>query len=526
MNPKVSIGMPVYNGEKSIREALDSLLAQTFTDFELIISDNASTDGTEAICREYVERDPRIRYVRQSENRGPIANFQFVLEEAVGEYFMWAAHDDERESFFVRFCVDNIGNSGSIMTAYKIRYRKSGLVVNCALPELSGEKNSPDDTVKYLKTSQSVMIYGLHKRSNILFFLDQDPFDWFDCYFCLKIIHDYGFKTFNNVQLYCYGIDTEKYVAKPLNRRFCNPFYYYFKSFKYIVYSRKSDVRAILLHTRSLFSFLYYRTIRELFPSVKIHGASKVIKRASLYGIIRQVQTKRRLVQWTAQDQSMLEFYSQFVSRSELCFDVGANIGNRVKIFLKLGANVIAVEPQPECVAIMRTAFGNNRQFKVVQKALGESEGEAEIMISNANTISSLSSEWIQAVRLSGRFFEYSWNKKEIVPLTTLDRLIEQHGIPAFIKVDVEGFEFQVIKGLTQPVKLLSFEFIPEFIEATFECIDHLQRLGDIRLNYSVGESLQLALEQWVPPQEMVEILRGFRDDNRLFGDVYVRFKV
>lgn len=92
--PQVSIGMPVYNGEKFIREALDSLLAQTFTDFELIISDNASTDGTEAICREYAARDPRIRYVRQSENRGAIANFQFVLDEAVGEYFMWAAADD------------------------------------------------------------------------------------------------------------------------------------------------------------------------------------------------------------------------------------------------------------------------------------------------------------------------------------------------------------------------------------------------------------------------------------------------
>ncbi len=92
--PRVSIGMPVYNGEKFIREALDSLLLQTFTDFELIISDNASTDGTEAICREYAEKDHRVRYVRQVENLGAIANFKFVLDEAVAEYFMWAAADD------------------------------------------------------------------------------------------------------------------------------------------------------------------------------------------------------------------------------------------------------------------------------------------------------------------------------------------------------------------------------------------------------------------------------------------------
>ena len=90
-SPTVSIGMPVYNGEKYIREALDSLLAQTFTDFELIISDNASTDDTGVICREYAARDPRVRYVRQSENRGAMANFQPVLDKARDEYFMWAA---------------------------------------------------------------------------------------------------------------------------------------------------------------------------------------------------------------------------------------------------------------------------------------------------------------------------------------------------------------------------------------------------------------------------------------------------
>ncbi|WP_448533355.1 glycosyltransferase family 2 protein [Parathermosynechococcus lividus] len=93
-NPKISIGMPVYNGAKYIREALDSLLGQTFTDFELIISDNASTDDTEAICREYAVKDQRIRYVRQAQNLGAGSNFKFVLDEAIAEYFMWAAADD------------------------------------------------------------------------------------------------------------------------------------------------------------------------------------------------------------------------------------------------------------------------------------------------------------------------------------------------------------------------------------------------------------------------------------------------
>ena len=99
--PTVSIGMPVYNGERFIREALESLLNQTYRDFELIISDNASTDSTSAICVEYAARDQRIRYIRQAENIGPSANFRFVFDESTGQYFMWAAHDDVRSLDYI-----------------------------------------------------------------------------------------------------------------------------------------------------------------------------------------------------------------------------------------------------------------------------------------------------------------------------------------------------------------------------------------------------------------------------------------
>lgn len=108
--PQVSIGMPVYNGEQFIRKALDSLLEQTFADFELIISDNASTDETEAICREYETRDSRIRYVRWPENRGAQENFVFVLIEAVGKYFMWAACDDIRSPDYLALNVEFLNN--------------------------------------------------------------------------------------------------------------------------------------------------------------------------------------------------------------------------------------------------------------------------------------------------------------------------------------------------------------------------------------------------------------------------------
>ena len=100
-NPIVSIGMPVYNSEQSIREVLVSLMSQTYKDFELIISDNASTDLTESICSEYAMKDSRVKYVRQTENIGAMDNFHFVLNEAVGRFFMFAAGDDIRTNDFI-----------------------------------------------------------------------------------------------------------------------------------------------------------------------------------------------------------------------------------------------------------------------------------------------------------------------------------------------------------------------------------------------------------------------------------------
>lgn len=92
--PKISIGLPVYNGEAFIDLTLDSILSQSFEDFELIISDNASTDTTEKICREYAAKDKRVKYIRQKENLGGVYNFKYVLDKSVGKYFMWIAADD------------------------------------------------------------------------------------------------------------------------------------------------------------------------------------------------------------------------------------------------------------------------------------------------------------------------------------------------------------------------------------------------------------------------------------------------
>jgi FkbM family methyltransferase len=215
-------------------------------------------------------------------------------------------------------------------------------------------------------------------------------------------------------------------------------------------------------------------------------------------------------------------FYSQFVQPGDLCFDVGANLGNRVEVFLDLGARVIAVEPQRLCNGYLRMRFGP--RVAIVDAALGEHEGAGEIMISDAPTISSMAPEWIDAMK-STRFQEYSWNRRQRVAIRTLDSLVQQFGRPAFCKIDVEGFELRVLKGLTQKLGTVSFEFaIPEFTARALDCLRHLAALGAVECNYSMGESMSLELPAWVDSQRMEAELQRMHGERLLFGDVYVRF--
>lgn len=244
------------------------------------------------------------------------------------------------------------------------------------------------------------------------------------------------------------------------------------------------------------------------------------------YQIFKADQKARQdLLNWTERDDVALRFYRQFIPPHAVCFDVGANVGNRTKIFVKLASKVIAVEPQERCARVLAALQRRSSTLQIICKALGSSEGEAEIYLSDVHSLSSLSPGWIDTAKRSNRFGGDVWNRKRRVELTTLDQLISEQGWPAFIKIDVEGFEYEVIQGLSQCPACLSLEFVPERLEPTFNCFARLSELGSIELNYSLGEEFSLQLSSWVGVNQMKDILLSLPDNVRVFGDVYIRFQ-
>lgn len=220
----------------------------------------------------------------------------------------------------------------------------------------------------------------------------------------------------------------------------------------------------------------------------------------------------------------MTALYAQFLRSGDLCFDIGSNVGNRLEIFRSLGCRVVAAEPQSTCFTQLEARFGSDPEVFLVRTALAPQEGEMELYLSKAHTIASMSPEWIRRVRDSGRFTKYNWDRREIVPVTTLDRLIARHGVPRFIKIDVEGFELEVLRGLSQRVHALSIEWTPEFLAATEACLSHLGTLGAFEANYSLGESMRFELSEWTNAAGLIAELRRHEDNPVVFGDVYVRF--
>jgi len=177
--------------------------------------------------------------------------------------------------------------------------------------------------------------------------------------------------------------------------------------------------------------------------------------------------------------------YREFLAPGDLCFDIGANLGNRVLGFRALDCKVVALEPQSYCFSKLERGFGVDNQVVLINQAVGRVPGEMNLHISPNHVLSSFSEKFIQRTSESGRFAKNKWSKIQKCQVTTLDELIVAHGVPDFIKIDVEGFESEVLAGLSTPVPAVSIEWVPELPENASECIRLLVSLGNYEFNIS-----------------------------------------
>lgn len=215
--------------------------------------------------------------------------------------------------------------------------------------------------------------------------------------------------------------------------------------------------------------------------------------------------------------------YAGFARPGDLVFDIGAHAGNHTRAAAALGCRVVAVEPQPDFARLLRGMFGRAAAVTLLECAVGAAPGRAVLAISDRTpTVTTLAAAWRGERSREAGFARVRWNRQVEVDVVTLDTLIARFGRPVFVKLDVEGSEPSVLEGLTQPVRALSFEYLPDALHLVDECLARLSTLAPYEFNWSPGESHVLAEPAWMDVEALRARLREHAARRRS-GDVYAR---
>lgn len=216
-----------------------------------------------------------------------------------------------------------------------------------------------------------------------------------------------------------------------------------------------------------------------------------------------------------------VEFFKEFIDPGQLVFDIGAHAGDLALIFATCGAKVVAVEPQPWLAAEIRDRLGE--RVSVIELAMAAAEGEATLHIDDTGAAATLSEHFpdvLRSSKISDWFRARKYEKEITVRTTTLDALIARFGVPQFCKIDVEGFEDQVVAGLSQPLRSLSLEYTGEDLNPIMAALDRLESMGTYRFNCTQLGRYQLVLNEWRNGNGIREYLRSI-STTIATGDVY-----
>lgn len=260
-----------------------------------------------------------------------------------------------------------------------------------------------------------------------------------------------------------------------------------------------------------------------------------------------------------ARDAAMDRLYARFLAPGDLAFDIGSHVGDRIGSFRRLGCRVVALEPQPDCARVVRGLYGDDPGVTLIEAACGPVTGRLALQVNSANpTVTTASQDFVRSAAGQAGWEGQVWDRTIEVPVTTLDTLIGEHGMPAFVKIDVEGFEADVLAGLSHEVPALSFEFTTIQRDVAYRCLQRLEQIslaegdggsgkvgavpyrgapqprplpgrgrggpvgrGDgYRFNVALGESQRLMLPDWVSGEEMAAHIRALPHEANS-GDVY-----
>ncbi|OQX28742.1 MAG: hypothetical protein B0D92_07345 [Spirochaeta sp. LUC14_002_19_P3] len=217
----------------------------------------------------------------------------------------------------------------------------------------------------------------------------------------------------------------------------------------------------------------------------------------------------------------MKRLYRHFIGSGELAFDVGAHLGNRTRVLADLGADTVSFEPQPACRGLLENWYGEDARIKLEFTALGAQAGQTEMLLSSRHpTLASTDRAWVEDVGKTAEFQGIQWDARHKIAVHTLNDMISRYGMPAFIKIDAEGHEPAILKGLSAPVKAVSFELLGQQRHRAIACIDRLETLGTYRFNYSPGETMRLSLSHFVRADEMKAIVNSYSSGQRS-ADIY-----
>ncbi len=240
----------------------------------------------------------------------------------------------------------------------------------------------------------------------------------------------------------------------------------------------------------------------------------------SLAGVVRSLAIYRARPWRNAR---LARLYATIIAPGDLAFDIGAHVGNRSRALRRAEARVVALEPQRALHALLARDLGGDEGVTLLRLAAGAAPGEARMAVSKLHpTVSSLTPGFGARMHAAEGFGHVVWDGTETVQVTTLDALAAEHGLPRFVKIDVEGFEAEVLAGLSRPVDWIAFEYLPALPEVAAACVARLARLADYRFNLVRGEAPVFALDAWLGAEAIGAALAGNLAPGRS-GDVYAR---